>query len=241
MEFRIEKTVICLMLAMPMFAQDFAARHEHGKGFCRGSVKITPETVSYKQFVTEQQAKVKDASRKLHNFEWKMQDIEQLEISPGSLRVTTYDDRMSRMGADREHTFTGEFDRAYLRLKDSADQRLVVRLADEQVQPLWSMPVKQLGRIKGTEGELIFGADRIVYKTGAKDASRTWRYTDIDNISTSGPFQLTITTFERAKTHYGSRKGFNFQLKQPLEEARYDDLWRRLNQKKGLKVLEVTK
>ena len=48
-------------------------------------------------------------------------------------------------------------------------------------------------------------------------ASRTWRYQDIENISSSGPFQLTITTFERAKTHYGDLKGFNFELKRPLE------------------------
>jgi hypothetical protein len=232
MEFRIDKAVICLMLAMPLFAQDFAARHEHAKGFCQGSVKITQEGVSYKQFVPEQQARIKDASQQLHNFGWKMQDIQQLEVSPDSLRVLAYDDRMSRMGTDREQTFTGDFARAYLRLKDVMDQRLVVRLADEQVQPLWSMPVKQLGRIKGTEGELIFGADRIVYKTAAKDTSRTWRYSDIDNISTSGPFQLTVTTFERAKAHPGNLKAFNFQLKQPLEEARYNDLSRRLNHNK---------
>jgi hypothetical protein len=232
MEFRIDKAVFCLMLAMPMFAQDFAARHEHAKGFCQGSVTITPERVSYKQFVPEQQARIKDASKQLHNFEWKMQDIQQLEVSPGSLRVLAYDERMSRMGTDREQTFTGDFARAYLRMKDVLDQRMVVRLADEQVQPLWSMPVKQLGRIKGTEGELIFGVDRIVYKTAAKDTSRTWRYSDIDNISTSGPFQLTITTFERAKAHPGNLKGFSFQLKQPLEEARYNDLSRRLKHNK---------
>jgi hypothetical protein len=37
--------------------------------------------------------------------------------------------------------------------------------------------------------------------------------------------------------HYGSRKGFEFELKQRLEEARYNDLWLRLNQSKGLKIL----
>ena len=55
----------------------------------------------------------------------------------------------------------------------------------------------------------------------------------------SGPFQLTITTFERAKTHYGNLKGFNFELKQRLEEPRYNDLWRRLNQSKGLEILDT--
>jgi hypothetical protein len=45
-------------------------------------------------------------------------------------------------------------------------------------------------------------------------------------------------TFERARTHYGNRKGFNFQLKQPLAEERYTQLWRRLNAEKGLKHLQ---
>lgn len=97
--------------------------------------------------------------------------------------------------------------------------------------------MKRLGRIRGSEGALLVGADRIVYRTSRQGDSRTWRYSDIENISTSGPFQLTITTFERDKFHYGNYKGFNFQLKEALDEARYDELWRRLNQSKGLKLI----
>ena len=97
--------------------------------------------------------------------------------------------------------------------------------------------MKHLQRFGGDEGVLQVGPDEIVYKSADKAESRTWRYEDIENISSSGPFQLTITTFERAKTHYGSLKGFNFELKQRLEEARYNDLWLRLNQSKGLKIL----
>ena len=78
---------------------------------------------------------------------------------------------------------------------------------------------------------------RIVYETKKRDASRTWRYRDIDNISSSDPYQLTITTFERAKLQYGSRKGFNFQLKQPLEEKRFRMVWRKLNAGQGLELL----
>ena len=84
---------------------------------------------------------------------------------------------------------------------------------------------------------LRFGPGHIVYKTDKKDNSRTWRYQDIDNISTSDPYQLTLTTYELARTHYGGRKGFNFQLKQPLDEKRFNLLWRRLNQNKGLEFL----
>ena len=88
-------------------------------------------------------------------------------------------------------------------------------------------------RITGTEGALAFGADAIVYSTAAPGESRTWRYSDVDSISSSGPFQLTITTFERALSHYGHRKGFNFELKQPITEARYNRIWLDIQEKNG--------
>jgi hypothetical protein len=71
---------------------------------------------------------------------------------------------------------------------------------------------------------LEIGEDRIVFKTAQKDDSRTWRLRDIENISSSGPFDLTITTLE---------KPYRFQLKQMLSEARYNELWRKLNDTKG--------
>jgi hypothetical protein len=65
--------------------------------------------------------------------------------------------------------------------------------------------------------------------------------TDIDNVSSSGPFDLTITTFERAKLSYGDRKAFNFQLKQRIDERQYEALWRRLNQSKQLDYITAIK
>jgi hypothetical protein len=114
---------------------------------------------------------------------------------------------------------------------------LVAAIPDRISNALWEIPVKHLLRFGGDEGVLQAGPGEIVYKSANQAESRTWRYQDIENISSAGPFQLTITTFERAKTHYGDRKGFNFELKQRLEEGRYNDLWLRLNQSKGLQIL----
>jgi hypothetical protein len=86
---------------------------------------------------------------------------------------------------------------------------------------------------------LEVGTDAVVYRSADKAGSRSWRYEDVDNISSSGPFELTITTFERDRADYGSRKGFTFQLKRPLDEAKYNDLWLRLNQSKGLNILNA--
>ena len=64
-------------------------------------------------------------------------------------------------------------------------------------------------------------------------AGRRGRDADIDNIASSGPFQLTITTLERAVWHYGDRKDFNFVLKQHIMEAGYNQLWLQLERKNG--------
>ncbi len=172
---------------------------------------------------------------------WAYQDIQQLKISPKSLTVLSYKDNAWKFGADRQYDFDlvskGDFTNAYELLKNSLDQRLVAEIPDKVSQPLWEIPVKHLLRFGGDEGVLQVGADVIVYKSQKEGESRTWRYEDIENISSSGPFQLTVTTFERAKTHYGDLKGFKFELKQRLEGARYNDLWLRLNQSKGLKIL----
>jgi hypothetical protein len=97
--------------------------------------------------------------------------------------------------------------------------------------------VKRLLRFSGEQGVLQVGSNEIVYSPARKGESRTWRYEDIDNISSSGPFQLTIVTYERSKSDYGNRKQFNFQLKRRLEETQYNDLWLRLNASHGLTIL----
>jgi len=128
-------------------------------------------------------------------------------------------------------------DGAYSVLKTRLDQRFVALIADRPATVLWEIAAKHLARFGGDEGVLQASGSEIVYKSQKKGESRTWRYKDIDNISSSGPFAFTITTFERARLDYGSRKQFNFELKQRLEEARYNDLWLRVNQSKGLKIL----
>ncbi len=204
----------------------------------RGTLIVTAQGISFEESYAGKKPKHP------HAWTWSYQDIQQLEIAPKMLRVLTYQDNKWKLGADREYRFDllpsdGSFSDAYGLLKNQLDQRFVAALADEDINPLWEIPVKLQGRIQGSEGILHVGPDRIVYTTDKKDTSRTWRYQDIENISSSGPFDLTLTTYERAVTHYGNLKGFNFQLKERLDEKRYNALWRRLNQAKGLEVLSA--
>jgi len=68
----------------------------------------------------------------------------------------------------------------------------------------------------------LFAADAVVYDTPG--APRTWRYSDIQFISSAGPFQLTVTTLE---------KQFNFQLKRSITESTYNQLWLEIEKKNG--------
>jgi hypothetical protein len=203
------------LAAVPLLAAQYQVKH--------GTLTIDESGVSYQE----------TGKKSPRHLSWSYQDIQQLELAPARVRVLTYTDNPRRLGADFAYTFDAlagqNFTGSYPLLRDRLDQRFIAELADAAVQPLWSVPVKLLGTITGSEGTLTIGRDRIVYSTGRKGASRTWRYGDIDNISTSGPFALTFTTFERALEHYGNRKDFNFQLKEPLDERKYNELWRTLH------------
>ena len=154
------------------------------------------------------------------SWRWTYSDIDELKLGHHSIRVT----------AGRTYEFRGDVPAAVYELwKNRLDQRFVAELADHAVQPDWRIGVKHPIRRASAEGVLEFGRDRIVFASGRPDDSRTWRISDIENISSSGPFDLTIVTFEKARLDDGDRKQFNFRLKEALSEARYNDLWLKIN------------
>ncbi len=220
---------------------EFDVRHERALRDHPGRVTFDARGVEYRQVLTEKQARRKKQP-KLESARWDYQEIQQLWLSKDKIVLVTYQDRKWFLGVDREFEFyvTGKdqpLTPVYELLKNKLDQRFVAAVADPEVTAEWEIPAKLLGTIQGSEGVLRFGADRIVYQTQKKNQSRTWRLEDIENISSSGPFQLTLTTYERAISHYGSMRGFNFQLKKRLDGKRIDELWKRLNRDKGLEFL----
>ena len=218
------KTAGCLIAAGALWASaaQFTVKHDHVNGSCQGILTVDESGVAY-------------AGAKGHAWRWALADIQQLTLDPHRIVVVSYRDSVLRFGADRQYEFEGDVPAAalYAMLRDRMDHRLVTAYAEPAGALEWSAPVKRLGAIRGSQGMLAFGADAAVYSTDAAGQSRTWRYTDIANISSSGPFQLTITSWERARSHYGDRKAFNFQLKEPLSEARYNQLWLEIERKNG--------
>ena len=219
----IGKTASCLILAgAAAWASQFPVRHEHLRKGCAGVMTVDEGGVSF-------------AGRGKHAWTWKYQDIQELKLSPHRIHILTYEDSRTWLGIDREYEFTGNIPSGdlYEVLRQRMDRRFVAEMERPVEAPTWSVAVKHLRRMVGSEGTLAVGADAIVYATRAEGEARTWRYSDIVNISSSGPFQLTITTFERARSHYGDRKGFNFELKEPITEARYNELWLQIEKKNG--------
>jgi hypothetical protein len=218
-----EKTIFLILAAAVCAASaQFPAHHPHLHGGCDGTLTVDENGVAF-------------TGQKGHAWRWKLEDIEELRLAPDRVTVLTYVDNQWLLGRDRRYTFLGKVPAAelYVLLRPSMEKRLVAEIATPINSPAWSIAVKHLGRVAGSQGTLAFGENAVVYTTASKDDSRTWLYSDIDTISTSGPFQLTITTFERERLQYGDRRGFNFQLKEPIAEAKYNQLWLQVERKNG--------
>jgi hypothetical protein len=216
----------------PLWTADVS--HDHWRGECSGTMVVTADGVTFRESATGKKP------AELHEWTWPDDEIQQLTVTRDDITILTYSDRSwVRLGTDRSYRFRVRSDRAMelsTALRPRLQTRLVVALAETVNDEVWEMPVKRLAAIKGAEGRLVIGRDRIVFDSKGS-ASRTWTYDDVENVSTTGPFELTITTRERDRSQYGSIRAFTFQLKRPMTERQYDDLWHVVNQKKGLKTL----
>ncbi len=205
-------------------------RHDHAIGSCHGKLILDNEGVRYE---TDHK---KDARR------WAFVDIKQWQVSDGGrIAIFSYEDRSKwRLGADHTFEFTWSDKNVTPQLIYEFLEARTNRPIEAQFvpsgddQPLYEFAVKHLGTLRGDQGRLIFSQDRVVYRTPRNDANRTWRYEDLESISSGGIYDLALTTYEQQRFHYASRHVYNFQLKQALGRETYDELWRFVNGKKGL-------
>jgi len=158
-------------------------------------------------------------------------EIQQLTIGPDGIRVLTY--------ANKQLRFPPAPDWKQLRseLAPHLERRLVVAFAEPPATLLYRSPAWHSHVRKGCEGVLYFGADTVSFDSQKPGDSRLWTYRDIESIASSGPNQLTLNVYERQGRMYGSRRAFEFQLQEPINEQAYNTLWRKVNTN-GLEVLQ---
>ena len=213
----------------------YPVRHQHWRNGGSGVLRISENSITFEEGGKDQK----------HSRTWRFCEIQQLAIGTSEIHLLTYEDRRWELGRDREYAFDQlpehMAEQLYPIFRSKLDQRFVAEMADFEFQPLWRIDVKLQQRWGGTQGVLSIGEDRISYQTQKPGESRTWRYQDIESVSSSSPFELTIMGFERSGWSHSGPREFRFQLKQALPDGRYDELWRRLNASHGLRILAGAK
>ncbi|HWC96077.1 MAG TPA: hypothetical protein VG456_04995 [Candidatus Sulfopaludibacter sp.] len=213
MAFRIEAAALACLMALPAMCSEYRVRHVHLRNGVEGVLRIDKDSIAF----------VEAGKHAEHSRTWKFDDIRRLTLGAAMLRVQTYE------GRNREWVFDGAPKELaaewYPVFSKRLDQRFVAALADDAVAPEWQIPAKLR---KGVQGALLVSTGLVVFRSDAAGESRTWRIGDIDSVTSDGRFDLMVTTRERE---------FHFELKQALPEARYQELWRRVNRAQGLEIL----
>jgi hypothetical protein len=174
------------------------------------------------------------AKEKKYARTWKYEDIQQLGLlSSKELTILTYQDSKWKLGKDLFYRFTittGEMTPAlWTQLQAKLKRPVVSALIPLDIAPKFTIPVKHLRGFRGTQGTLEIGDQYIIYKTDASKDSRIWRYQDISSIGTTGPYQLRLTSIDRAEGEYGSDRNFVFSLKEQIALEAYDFIWWKIN------------
>ena len=204
----IRQAAICLMLSAAAWAQQFPVRHQHLRKYCEGTLTVDATGITFE-------------SEKHDTLNWAYADIQQLTLRAKSIHILSYKDRSSlKLGRDIAYNFTGEIPSAdlYARWSTVLDQRFVAEVGDPSERPGVKLAAKLLEFTKGLEGTLVFAPNNVSF------GAHTWRYSDIQSIASSGPFELSLATLQ---------KQFRFQLKQPINESTYNQLWLDVEKKNG--------
>jgi len=203
-------------------------RHDHLLGSCNGTLVMDQRGVRYE---TNQD----DDSRT-----WNFEDIKEAQLGKDKrLKLLTYEDRSNwKLGADRTFEFAWADEsisgqRLYSFLIGHLKRPIAAALVPAEIGTVqYSFPVKHLGVLKGMQGQLLFSENNVAFQSSSGRGDRSWRYQDLESISSAGPYDIALTTYEQKRFHYASRAVYNFQLKAALPRDSYDQLWRFVNEKK---------
>lgn len=222
------ETLLALAAAALLSHQPVELRHDHLWKSGQGTLQVSESGIVWRE-----------PGEPEHNREWSWDDIQQLHLSPDQIRLLTYEDAKWSGYRDREYQFTvvpEGFAAANLDpLRRNLRDKLVAAIALEPLDPVWTVPVKLHQRFGGSEGELTFGEGLLVYRSQEASESRTWPLNEIELISSSGPYDLTILPREKSGWTRG-RRDFRFQFKRPILPSQYQQLWMAVQKANGMEL-----
>jgi hypothetical protein len=208
MEMAFRQIAICLILCATASAQTFPVRHQHLRKFCEGNLTVDGKGITFE-------------SEKHDTLNWAYPDIQQLTLRAKSIHILSYKDSGNlKLGKDVAYNFTGEIPakELYARWNAALDQRFVAEVSPEGEPAGTRFPAKLLELTRGSEGMLVFAPNAVSF------GAHAWRYSDIQAIASSGPFELSFITLQ---------KQYRFQLKSPISETTYNQLWLEIEKKNG--------
>ena len=141
-------------------------------------------------------------------------EVQTFHLSPHSLVIETYQNRKKHMpGVERLR-----FD-----MTESVSPQVAADLAKEVQRPSQNavpdptvqgivIPAHHRSLAGGTNGILRFRDGGIDYVTGAPDDSRSWRWADLQTLSSPDPYHLLA---------FGYRDTYSFDLKELLPQSLY--------------------
>jgi hypothetical protein len=197
----------------------FSVEHNHLVGSCKGDLIIGADAVEYR------------TSHKKHARKWTYADIKMINLdSPTKLEVLSYESRLMKMGGDRTFQFKvvkGEVPKeASDFLLSRVSRPLATSFVKSEEKGQFEILARHRHRLGDCEGTIKILANRVVYESARPENSRLWRWSDIQGISRTGPYQFSITSYEPKLG--GPTKTYNFDLKERMSDAAYDYLWTRI-------------
>ncbi|HYL99959.1 MAG TPA: hypothetical protein VEZ90_13475 [Blastocatellia bacterium] len=227
MKFRVTPLVIAaaaaITIAWPAMAlgqeYSYTVREDRAVGHRDGQLIISDRGVEFK------------AKNPKDSASWAFLDIKLFEIlSPSKIRIRTYESRSFPPGKEVKLTFqvVGSAITPAVRdfIRERISRPLVTALSKEPQDLEVEVEVEHLHRFGGCQGVLRVYRDFLVFQAAKGSDSRSWRWTDIRSVSKLGKYRLEVLTYEPQTG--GPTRSYNFELKEHLSEALYEELWNRV-------------
>jgi hypothetical protein len=153
---------------------------------------------------------------------WSYVDIHSFDLSARELTLSSYQNRPLHTPGEQRYQFT---------LSGPMPPEIAARLTALVGKPvrngiplpsvavLSEIPAHRRMWSGGSNGTLRLKDSGIDYVTEKGRDSRTWRWADIQTIANPNPYELRVT---------GYRETVEFDLKQPLARAVFEQMWNRL-------------